>query len=64
MGLHSMMAFPRTLGLDFQSSNPPRVHSFAWNCGIRPEEQEMAHGDLRDIVSKEDFGKFVDVYFA
>lgn len=64
MGMHSVMAFPRTLGLDFQSNNPPRVHSFAWNCGIRPEEEGLVHGDLRDIVSREDFERYADVYFA
>jgi hypothetical protein len=64
MGMHSVMAFPRTLGLDFQSSNPPRVHSFAWNCGIRPEDPEgIAHGDLRDIVSRGEFDHFAEVYF-
>lgn len=64
MGMHSIMAFPRTLGMDLQSPNPPRVHSFAWNCGIRPEEEGMAHGNLRDIVSREDFERYADVYFA
>ncbi|KUJ24187.1 uncharacterized protein LY89DRAFT_713093 [Mollisia scopiformis] len=63
MGLHSLMAFPRALGLDFQSANPPRLHSFAWNCGIRPEEEPEAHGNLRDLISREDFKTFSEVYF-
>ncbi|KAE8451163.1 hypothetical protein EG329_004835 [Mollisiaceae sp. DMI_Dod_QoI] len=63
MGLHSVMAFPRSLGLDFQSANPPRLHSFAWNCGIRPEEEPEAHVDLRSLISREDFKIYSDVYF-
>ncbi|KAF8860119.1 hypothetical protein BDZ45DRAFT_672830 [Acephala macrosclerotiorum] len=63
MGLHSAMAFPRTLGLDFQSSNPPRLHSFAWNCGVRPEEEPEAHGNLRDLISPEDFKTYSNVFF-
>jgi hypothetical protein len=63
MGLHSLMAFPRALGLDFQSANPPRLHSFAWNCGIRPEEEPEAHGNLRDLISREDFKTYSNVYF-
>lgn len=63
MGLHSVTAFPRSLGLDFQSANPPRVHSFAYNCGIRPEEEGSAHADLRDLISREDFMRYMHVYF-
>ncbi|KAL2063270.1 hypothetical protein VTL71DRAFT_5075 [Oculimacula yallundae] len=63
MGLHSVTAFPRSLGLDFQSANPPRVHSFAYNCGIRLEEEASAHADLRQILSREEFRRYADVYF-
>ncbi len=62
-GLHSVTAFPRSLGLDFQSANPPRVHSFAYNCGIRAEEEGSAHADLRDLISRDDFTRFASVYF-
>ncbi|KAH7319183.1 hypothetical protein BKA65DRAFT_609142 [Rhexocercosporidium sp. MPI-PUGE-AT-0058] len=63
MGLHSVTAFPRSLGLDFQSANPPRVHSFAYNCGIRLEEEGSAHADLRDLISREHFKRYAEVYF-
>ncbi|CZT10736.1 hypothetical protein WAI453_011154 [Rhynchosporium graminicola] len=63
MGLHSVTAFPRSLGLDFQSANPPRVHSFAYNCGIRLEEEGSAHADLRETISRQDFNRYADVYF-
>jgi len=63
MGLHSVMAFPRNLGLDFRSANPPRVHSFAWNCGIGPEEPGSNHTNLKDLVSREEFERYWKVYF-
>ena len=63
MGLHSVMAFPRNLGLDFQSANPPRVHSFAWNCGIRKEENGSSHINLKDLLSREEFDTYQKVYF-
>jgi Fungal specific transcription factor domain len=63
MGLHSVMAFPRNLGLEFQSANPPRVHSFAWNCGIRPEENGTSHVNLKDLVTRGDFELYKRVYF-
>ncbi|KAK6582089.1 hypothetical protein PZA11_005786 [Diplocarpon coronariae] len=62
-GMHSVTAFPRSLGLDFQSANPPRLHSFAYNCGIRVEGEGISHADLRSIISKDDFRRFADVYF-
>jgi hypothetical protein len=63
MGLHSVMAFPRNLGLEFQSANPPRVHSFAWNCGIRPEENGSSHINLKDLISREESNGYLKVYF-
>lgn len=63
MGLHSAVAFPRAVGLDLQSSNPPRVHSFAWNCGIRPEESSPIHHNISTLVTKEDYEHYSAVYF-
>jgi hypothetical protein len=63
MGLHSVMAFPRNLGLEFQSANPPRVHSFAWNCGIKPEEGGSNHVNLKELISREEFERYQRVYF-
>lgn len=63
MGLHSVMAFPRNLGLEFQSANPPRVHSFAWNCGIRLEENGSNHINLKTLISREEFERYQRVYF-
>lgn len=64
MGLASAVAFPRNLGLQFQSTEPPRLHSFGWNCGIRAEEEGTAHHDLKKILSREDFFRYAQVYFT
>jgi len=64
MGIHSAVAFPRALGIDLQSSNPPRVHSFAWNCGVRPEEPAGNHRLISSIVSREEYERYTAVYLA
>jgi hypothetical protein len=64
MGLHSAVAFPRSLGLDLQSANPPHLHSFAWNCGIRAEENPSRHQCLRDIITREEFDQYSAVFFS
>ncbi|KAK6603060.1 Drug resistance protein YOR378W-like 3 [Botrytis cinerea] len=64
MSQHSAVAFPRSLGVEFQSANPPPLHSFAWNCGIRAEEAASAHTNLTQLVSFDDFKRFSDIYAA
>jgi hypothetical protein len=34
---NSAIAFPRYLGMDMEMATPPRLHSYAWNAGIRSE---------------------------
>lgn len=64
MSLHSAVAFPRSLGLELQSENPPRLHSFAWNCGIRSEELPNPHGTLSHLVTEEEYHRFTAMYFS
>ncbi|EKD18514.1 Rdr1p [Drepanopeziza brunnea f. sp. 'multigermtubi' MB_m1] len=61
-GIHSVTAFPRITGLYLQSPNPLRVHLFAYNCGIRPEEGSF-HADLRNLISKGGVTRYADTYF-
>ena len=63
MGIHSAVAFPRALGIDLQSSNPPRVHSFAWNCGVRSEEPAGNHGLISGMVTREEYDFYVAIYY-
>ncbi|CAD6445767.1 1f46fd72-66f2-4bf3-81e6-fcd51f652c19-CDS [Sclerotinia trifoliorum] len=64
MSQHSAVAFPRSLGVEFQSANPPPLHSFAWNCGIRAEEAASAHTNLTRLVSFDEFKRYSDIYMV
>ncbi|CUS21702.1 LAQU0S03e08724g1_1 [Lachancea quebecensis] len=64
MGLSSAVAFARSLGIELQSANPPHLHSFAWNCGLRPEEKSNAHCALFDLITKEETYHFTQIYFS
>ncbi|KAH8811358.1 fungal-specific transcription factor domain-containing protein [Xylogone sp. PMI_703] len=64
MSRHSAIAFPRSLGIDLQSSHPPPLHSFAYNCGVRPEAKAAVHGELLALISIEEIHRFVQVYFS
>ncbi|PLN83525.1 C6 zinc finger domain protein [Aspergillus taichungensis] len=63
-GASAAMAFPHILGVALGSNSPPKMHSFAYNFGIRPEEASNAHGFLGKLISEEDLGSFSNVYFS
>lgn len=63
VGASSAFAFPRALGLDFQSKNPPPLHSFAYTFGIRPEEKAETHEDLRTIITEIEASQYVGLFF-
>ncbi|PTB70308.1 N-terminal binuclear Zn cluster-containing protein [Trichoderma citrinoviride] len=64
MNQNSAVAFPNQLGVELESAHPPRLHSFAWNCGIRPEEPGSIHAPLTDYVTWEECRHYADIYFA
>jgi hypothetical protein len=64
MNQNSAVAFPNQLGVELESAHPPRLHSFAWNCGIRPEEPGSIHAPLTDYVTWEECRHYTDIYFA
>ncbi|SCV04277.1 LAME_0H17172g1_1 [Lachancea meyersii CBS 8951] len=63
MSLDSAVAFPRVLALALHSTNPPHLHSFAWNCGVRLEEKAATHTNLSDFVTQEECSRLANVYF-
>ncbi|KAJ5605730.1 C6 zinc finger domain protein [Penicillium lagena] len=63
-GASAAMAFPHILGMALGSDGPPKVRSFAYNFGIRPEEASNAHCFLGNLISEEDLGFFSGVYFS
>ena len=60
----SAVAFPRVLGVQFDARKAPRLHSFAWNLGIRSEPLVNAADDLKGIVSLDDVHVYSSQYFA
>ncbi|KAL7930382.1 N-terminal binuclear Zn cluster-containing protein [Trichoderma chlorosporum] len=64
MNQNSAVAFPNQLGVELESIHPPRLHSFAWNCGIRPEEPGSIHAPLTAYITKEECRLYADIYFA
>ncbi|SCU85385.1 LAMI_0C11078g1_1 [Lachancea mirantina] len=64
MSLNSAVAFPHSLGLELQSTNPPHLHSFAWNCGIRLEEKSDSYPHLTEFITKEDAQRYTDKFFS
>ncbi|KAL1998385.1 hypothetical protein VTN02DRAFT_6294 [Thermoascus thermophilus] len=62
MSRHSSVAFPRCLGLDLQSANPPRLHSFAYHTGIRSEPGFHVSFQLVEFISWDRVRGLVDIY--
>lgn len=63
-GASSTMAFPHVLGVALGSDSTPKMHSFAYNFGIRPEETSNSHGLLGKLISEDDLGFFSGVFFS
>lgn len=63
-GASAAMAFPHILGKALGSNDPPRMRSFAYNFGIRPEEASNVHCFLGDLISEEDLSSFSELYFS
>jgi hypothetical protein len=59
----SAVAFPRLLGLSFGSSNAPRLHSFAWTLGVRPEPR-VEDADFTQYLGFSDLERLAEVYFV
>lgn len=58
----SAVAFPRLLGIEFGSSNAPRLHSFAWTLGVRPEPR-VEDADFTQYLAFSDLERLAEVYF-
>jgi hypothetical protein len=63
-GASAAMAFPHILGVALGSDPPPKMRSFAYNFGIRPEESSDAHCFLGNMISEEDLGFFSGAFFS
>jgi Fungal specific transcription factor domain len=63
MTANSGVAFPRLLGIELSSSDAPRLHSFAWNLGVRPEPH-FETAEVVNYLSFEQFQPLAEVYFS
>ncbi|PKX91294.1 C6 zinc finger domain protein [Aspergillus novofumigatus IBT 16806] len=63
-GPSAAMAFPHILSVALGSDSPPKMRSFAYNFGIRPEEASNTHCFLGNLISEKDLGFFSGVYFS
>lgn len=61
---HSAVALPHLVGRELKSTNPPRLHSFAWNLGLRQEQRGEIHISLADYISLEECRTLSATYFA
>lgn len=59
---NSAIAFPRILGMDLESENIPRLHSFAWHLGIRRELPDPLP-DITNLLTWQDMQALARVYF-
>ncbi|GAB5594019.1 hypothetical protein Unana1_08919, partial [Umbelopsis nana] len=63
MGADSAIAFPRSLGVHLNTLEPPRLHSFAWNTGIRSERRLPCPMSMVRLICPEDCEYFSNIYF-
>ena len=62
-GASSAIAFARGVGMDLGMTYPPRLHSYAWNTGIRPEPLSPMISGVRQLMSFNNSKPFFDAYF-
>jgi hypothetical protein len=60
---HSAIAFPRSLGMTLKVPSPPRLQSFGWNSGIRPEPAAPLMRSIRDIISLDQLKLYSSIFF-
>jgi len=60
---NSAIAFPRILGMDLESENIPRLHSFAWYLGIRREHPDPLT-EITSILTWADMQHLAKAYFT
>ena len=63
-GASAAMAFPHILGVALGSDSPPKINSFAYNFGNRPEEASNAYGFLGKLISEDELAFYSNVYFS
>lgn len=60
---NSAVAFPRILGMAFESDSIPRLHSFGWHLGLRAQPQ-LAQIDITALLTWADMQRLAQTYFS
>lgn len=63
-GASASIAFPHVLGGLLSAESPSKLHSLAYNFGIRPDEAAGSHEFLGNLIPEEDLARLSDVYFT
>lgn len=63
-GADSAVALPHIVGCAVGADEPPRLHSFAWNVGVRAERKPVIDTALASFTTLEDCRRLSSVYFA
>ncbi|OJJ69434.1 hypothetical protein ASPBRDRAFT_198106 [Aspergillus brasiliensis CBS 101740] len=61
MEANSGTAFPHFLGKSLNPQNPPKVHGFSWNLGLRHEPTQQ-FANITSLVSKDEMSALVSHY--
>lgn len=64
VGAGSAIAFPLTLSKEFGASELPRLHSYAWNTGTRPEAFPHITSRIPRLIGWEQLQALTSVYFS
>lgn len=62
MNKESSVSFPRSLALDLQTSNLPRLHAFAYHAGLRPEPAFSARYNLLDHITLVQVRRLLEIF--
>lgn len=63
VGADSAIAFPMSLAKDMGSHGPLRLHSYAWNVGVRSEQQYDIDTKIVSLLLWNDVQTYSNIYF-
>ncbi|KAK5024694.1 hypothetical protein LTS07_008540 [Exophiala sideris] len=62
MNKESSVSFPRSLAVELQTSNLPRLHAFAYHAGVRGEPTFSPQHHLIDLITLVQVKRLLDIY--
>ncbi|VUC29539.1 unnamed protein product [Clonostachys rosea] len=60
---HSAAVYPFLVGRSLDATEPPRLHSYAWNLGLQPERRGTVDTRLSQYITLEECRQLSVVYF-